>query len=673
LVTFSQTLSGYSISDFLVSAVHPNGCTDLYVTGPPDDLTWVNFSSNTVMTGSFGSTWTNLPGQELLLETSYHPSNYNVRLLLSTGLYSATHIVQEIDWTIIADTTWTHLYNNCLVGNFTAPRCILPLDFISDFGLNNTDIVIGIEITFLSTIGAPDLAGVYIVSTPPLDLNLGNDTTLCQGQNLTLNGSILNATYLWQDNSTNAMFNVTQAGTYWVTATTPTGVLTDTIVVNYTQAPVVFLGNDTSLCAGENLLLSSNNVSGSYQWQDNSTNSTFNVVQQGVYWLMVTENNCSVTDSIIVNYTTISNLNFGNDSILCSGDSLLLNAPFPNALYHWQDNSTNAYYNVTQAGTYWVQVTSNNCTASDTINVSYSPIPIVNLGVDTTLCEGSSLLLNALNSNASYLWQNNLTNSSLNVNQSGTYWVVVTSNNCSATDAINVSYLPRPTFSLGNDTTLCEGENLLLNVTNLNATYQWQNNSSFSSFNVSKEGVYWLVLTENNCSSTDSIVVSYISKPFIGFASDTALCDGESLLLEVGNNNATYLWQDNSTLSNYHVNTSGTYKVIVTVNNCIAQDSIIVTYQNCESILLMPNIFTPNNDGNNDFFKALEINSIENCTLKILNRWGQSIFETNDIYAGWDGTYNGKKCTPGTYYWIVEYTTKSSETKTQSGFVTVLN
>src|SRR5688500_2884830 len=88
-----QSLAGYSISDYMVSAIHPNGCPDNYVIGLPDDSTWVNFSSNDRMTGQFGFSWKDNVGNELLLETSYHPDNYNVRMILSGGLFSLAHAV----------------------------------------------------------------------------------------------------------------------------------------------------------------------------------------------------------------------------------------------------------------------------------------------------------------------------------------------------------------------------------------------------------------------------------------------------------------------------------------------------------------------------------------------------------------------------------------------------
>lgn len=74
-------------------------------------------------------------------------------------------------------------------------------------------------------------------------------------------------------------------------------------------------------------------------------------------------------------------------------------------------------------------------------------------------------------------------------------------------------------------------------------------------------------------------------------------------------------------------------------------------------VLKMPNIFTPNNDGINDFFHPQEMAYIGRAHLAILNRWGQLVFETDDLQLGWDGKINGEDCSDGTYFWVVYYKT----------------
>jgi PKD repeat protein len=179
----------------------------------------------------------------------------------------------------------------------------------------------------------------------------------------------------------------------------------------------------------------------------------------GYFNVTLKTSNCYGTDSL-VKVIHISSDNhqtaLGNDTTLCNGTTLLLDASTPNATYIWQDNSTDSILNITQTGTYWVQVS--RCHTSDTVNVTFTPLPLPVIGNDTTLCEGELLLLDATTTNASYLWQDNSTNPIFNVTQQGTYWTEVTNTCGSKSDTIIVNYNPLPNVSLSsfNSDTLCE-------------------------------------------------------------------------------------------------------------------------------------------------------------------------------------------------------------------------
>lgn len=657
----AQSLGGYSINDFLTSAVHPFNCSADYVTGPPDDSTWVNFANGDIMTGNFGGPSRDTTGFELLLETSYHADNYNVRMLLSTNIYSSIHNVQQADWTQITDTTWQHLFTNCFAGTQGVTRYIVPLDYNLHFGLLPTDTVIGIEITFLTTQGSPDFAGAYIIGAQPCDsVYLGNDTALCQGSTLLLNATTPNATYLWQDNSTNATFNVNQPGLYWVEVTAGSCISSDTILITYNPLPLVNIGNDTTLCAGTNLTLNATTTNASYFWQNNSINPTLTVNQTGTYWVGVTVNNCTSIDSIQVNFL-LGNLNLGNDTVLCTGSALMLNATTANASYLWQDNSTNPTFLVNQSGLYWVEVSQNNCIIKDSIQVDFLELLNLNIGNDTSLCIGSSILLDASMPNAIYQWQDNSTNPMLNVSQPGLYWVTVTVNNCIETDSILITNITVPPLDLGPDTTVCAGSIVYLDGTTPNVTYRWQDNSSNPAFFVNNTGLYWLEISINNCKNADSIQVNYQTLPYVNLGPDTLLCLGSELILNASSPNSTYLWQDNSTNPSFTVSKEGTYWVEVTSKNCSKSDTINIETGQCDFII--PNAFSPNADGLNDEFKIINSLNIDILNFSIFNRWGQQIFSIQGSEFGWDGSFKGQACENGTYFYLIKYKTKNNSSQ----------
>ena len=158
--------NGYTLYDHLVTATHPNGCPSNYVTGLPDDSTWVNMLDWSVMTGYFEYTWSDLPGDDLLLESSFHHDNYSVRLILEGGNFSSSFVVTESMWTDLPFINWTHMFPGCIPGNAASPRLLLSLDF-GLFGIGPEAVVTGIEITFLPTSGQADFSGAYIPPEPP--------------------------------------------------------------------------------------------------------------------------------------------------------------------------------------------------------------------------------------------------------------------------------------------------------------------------------------------------------------------------------------------------------------------------------------------------------------------------------------------------------------------------
>lgn len=347
------------------------------------------------------------------------------------------------------------------------------------------------------------------VVTPP-NLFLGNDTSFCLGNSLLLNATTPGASYLWQDATTNPTFSVTASGTYWAQVTIGGCSSSDTIQATVLPPPIVNLGNDTTLCLSATMQLNAATLNATYLWQDGSTASSQTISGPGTYWVRVTVNGCSTTDTIVVSYSTVLSLNLGNDTVLCDGSILPLSALQAGASYLWSDGSTNSGINITTSGLHWVQVNSNNCIASDTIQVTFVAQPSVNLGNDTVLCSGQSLSLSAGQPGVSYSWQDGSTNPNFTVTQAGTYSVQVTLGNCAASDDIQI--LPAAEIGvvdLGPDSTVCTYDGFILDATTTNAvSYQWQGGGSSPLFPVISTGTYTVAVTDACKTLSDSISVT---------------------------------------------------------------------------------------------------------------------------------------------------------------------
>lgn len=255
-------------------------------------------------------------------------------------------------------------------------------------------------------------------------------------------------------------------------------------------------------------------------------------------------------------------LSFGNDTALCDGDSLILSAIGPNGIYSWQDNSIAPRFVVSQQGTYWVEAYSDCGFFSDTINVSYSAFPSIDLGIDTTLCYDDALILNVSTVGADYQWNDGTTNATYDVLDEGVYHVTVSVNNCSSSDTIVVDYYPPIDIDLGNDTALCLSDSLILDATYVNATYLWQDNSANPIYLVEEEGVFWVDVSVGNCILRDSIIVTGTSL-FVDIEENGNLlsCPGGFLTYQWFLNNESI---SGATDSTYLASVSGNYFVVVT-------------------------------------------------------------------------------------------------------------
>src|SRR5204863_9848722 len=146
-----------------------------------------------------------------------------------------------------------------------------------------------------------------------------------------------------------------------------------------------------------------------------STGATYNVSSAGSYDVDVTVNGCTANDAVTLNYNPLPVAALGPDQTLCAGQTLNLNVAQPGATYLWQDGSTNASFTVNSAGTYSVDVLLNGCSASDAINVAYTPVLVVDLGPDQTLCDGDQIILDASTPGGGYVWQDGSTNATFKI------------------------------------------------------------------------------------------------------------------------------------------------------------------------------------------------------------------------------------------------------------------
>ena len=257
---------------------------------------------------------------------------------------------------------------------------------------------------------------------------------------------------------------------------------------------------------------------------------------------------------------------------ICQGDSVTLTAS-NGASWLWSNGATTQSITVSTAGQYYVRVTDGSGCSGNSASVpvqvnSAAPASITPSG-PTTFCPGSNVVLTASSGNT-YLWNTGATTASINVTNSGTYTVTVTSiNGCGAgSPSQTITVLPAPsnTVTPSGPTTFCTGGSVNLSAAPA-ASYLWSNGATTQTITVSTTGTYTVTVTgANGCTATSSpvgVTVTTPSSATITPDGPTAICQG-SIVNLAANPGQSYLWNTGATTQSIDVGLAGTYTVTVT-------------------------------------------------------------------------------------------------------------
>jgi len=433
-----------------------------------------------------------------------------------------------------------------------------------------------------------DCVGTDTIRVDYLEIKFPKDTTVCTGERVLLDAEqSLFATYLWQDGSILPIFLALTEGTYWVDITMGGCTRRDSITVSFANGILLDLGADTTICGTQPLVLRSGNPN--TVWSTGETGDSITVNTTGTYIATLDNGGCITQSGIQVTYLNDSAFDLGPDQTICDQTSYVIDASQglnsgidPSIVkYLWEDGDTTAFKFVDQAGWYKLKVSfTSSCVyeKTDSVYVSFGITPTVDLGNDQFLCAGETATLDATSSlsNVTYLWQDGSTGPTYNVTTSGNYWVKVTNNGCSVTDAVNIVYVDD--FTLGPDRVVCDGQPLLLNAFTQGATsYLWQDGSTGPAIWINQSGLYWVEVSNGRCTKRDSVQIDFVPQPAVDLGQDTVVCNAAQYTIrfnaEAG---ANYIWNDGSTADSLVVTKSGWYWVEGSRNTCVNRDSIFV-------------------------------------------------------------------------------------------------
>jgi gliding motility-associated-like protein len=199
-----------------------------------------------------------------------------------------------------------------------------------------------------------------------------------------------------------------------------------------------------------------------------------------------------------------------------------------------------------------------------------------------------------------------------------------------------------------------------------------------NSYVADSSGTYWVAVTKNGCTLTDSIQLTFINIAQ-DLGPDVLLCVDDPIhfnleaTLPAG---ATNLWSSGATDPTYAVNDTGTYWLQVSLEPCAASDTFRINYDPfCYCHFAMPTAFSPNGDGTNDLYKPALVPGcpVSSYMLSIYNRWGERIFTGTKPEIGWDGTYQGTQADVGTYMYRIDFLGGTRKKKyMQQGDITLI-
>jgi gliding motility-associated-like protein len=489
------------------------------------------------------------------------------------------------------------------------------------------------------------------------------------------------------------------------------------VVVHTLPDPQVNLSSSGSLCSGDTVLVTATGngtvvweFSPSLPWEFNGVDSAW-INQPIIVSVSVTitdTNGCYATANNyqLFDYPIPPNIIIvPSDGLICPGDSVEISIPLGvYTSYQWfgpgsSSSSTSTIY-ASESGFFYCTVTdTNGCeVTSDIVEISQYTVPNLFVAPDNILCDTNESATISVFSSADGLfnWINPAAGNapSVNVNQPGIYLCEFTLCGTTIYDSVQIFIDTNHVLIYTTDSAIsCLNTSVVLNASTGFTNYIWNPDSVLgTSITVTSPGSYFVTATDALGCTITSNDMNVIVDPETIEPPDTAsvvFCNPDSVILSAFGSGIVS-WFDSFTSTNplYIGSTyqtpvlAGTtiYYVTNSIDSCAsARIPVYAIAINCDTVvitgdtLVMPNVFTPNGDGSNDFI-GFDLNGISCFNVFIYDRWGISVFESKDPSNKWYGTNKaGDPLSDGVYFYVVEYCTANTPLKVLKGFIHLFN
>jgi len=456
-----------------------------------------------------------------------------------------------------------------------------------------------------------------------------------------------------------------------------------------------------------------------YRWSvPGQTTSTVTGLMAGTYFLTVTGGDgCTHLDTFVVGGTTVFIGGFALTNPSCGSNNGAINVSANGGAqpysYVWSSNAggqTGATITGLAPGVYSVTATdANGCRANGTAFINGNQVEVSITSGSATVCFGEAGFIDATATTngpgtIGYLWSNGTTTQDLSNAGAGVYTLTATVQSGTVTCAATTSFtITAPSSALTAPIQIttpldCSGEPIGVLAANASGSfgapfsYLWSNGSTSASPSDLAGGVYSVTVTDaEGCTQVETVTltqpVAVKLNAFIvlaGQSAATVLENTPNIPIGAGFNEPgiSYTWtpptdiaDPNAANTTVNATVGGVYTYVVTAASadCQLSDTVQLTVL-ATSFLGMPTAFTPNGDGDNDFYRPVEASGIQIIQFRIYNRWGQLVYDNTDpAQLGWDGTVNGVDQVRDTYMYVFEYQIPTeSETRLIRGEFTLI-
>ncbi len=551
-----------------------------------------------------------------------------------------------------------------------------------------------------------DSVVVTVVNPPTVELI--NNVTICTNDEIEITASG-GVTYRWfpdvnisATDTRTVRVSPTRSMYYYVDVSNDCFTTRDSIWVEVRPLPEIILVQDTVICKGDAIVLNPLGMD-NIQWRNHSTLTTLennrarvNPRVEQFYYVSGTDlHGCENVDSVFVRFFPIPNYSISPDTTICLGATAnLWVSDEVNAI--WMENGFTPSIDIQRISVepnqdvyFYVLLEYLSCEMKDSVKVQIVYLPIPVLPDSIVVCENVPITISAQGA-TSYLWS---PSNQLNLDSLATVIFrgkedqliqVAFTNICGTVFRTLFVDVINPYVKAYGDTIICPGESTAIWAEGA-MSYRWEPRDRLNTYNASSvianpnvSTLFFVYGTDmHGCVAIDSVLVNLYPQPFVHAGTDLHVIQGDSVvLIAIANGPGMISWSPTEYLG--CVDCPSTYAIpekemVYTVtfidsNNCVARDIIQVLFT---PLVYIPNTFTPDGTGVNDWFRVVA-NNISSMEINIFNRWGELIFNSQNVNDGWDGTYKGVNCPDGTYTWKLKYVDLRGNENTAVGHINVL-